>query len=123
MRDAPKTNTPLRVPQPACTAARVVLSPAIVGVQPAQQFGTDAARHWSIAIIVNTHIILAEDSEVRTLSVSPAVLPGAALERDVAPELVRQLALRGVVPPRGGTVGLHPAGVLAVADVRVRIPA
>jgi hypothetical protein len=60
---------------------------------------------------------------VRTLSVSPAVLPGAALERDVAPELVRQLALRGVVPPRGRTVGLHPAGVLAVADVRVRIPA
>lgn len=58
---------------------------------------------------------------MRTLSVSAAVLPGPAFEGDVAPELRGELALGGVVPAVGRAVGLHPAGVLAVADVRVRV--
>jgi hypothetical protein len=56
-----------------------------------------------------------------TLRETRAARARPAGERDVAPEVGRQLALLRGVAPSGRAVGLHPPWVLAVADIGMRI--
>jgi hypothetical protein len=71
----------------------------------------------------STNSIRRSEQARRTLNVFLPVLTIPRLQRNIPPEIGRQLALGARGPRGGGAVGLHPAGVLAVADIRVWISA
>jgi hypothetical protein len=58
-----------------------------------------------------------------TLSVSPSGRPRPCLELDVSPKIRRQLALVIRVPAGWGAVRFHPARMLAITNVGMRISA